>query len=116
MTGKGTYIEGQDGEEQTTEIEIASKMTLESEDNLTLRGNRRTEVLDVPFRIRSDVEIPGGRHEFNQFAAVLGTNRGRPLSGTLTVSSGSFFHGDRTQLKAELRWSTGSHHSRISPK
>jgi hypothetical protein len=109
LTGEGAYIEGQDGEEQTTEIEIAGKMTLESDDNLTLRGKRRTEVLDVPFRIRSNVEIPVGRHEFNQFAAVLGTNRGRPLSGTLTVSSGSFFNGDRAQLKGELRWSTGSH-------
>ena len=109
VTTEGTYIEGQDGAEQTTEIKAASKMMLETEDHFTIQGNRKSEVLDAPFLIRSDVEIPIGRYEFSQFGAVVGTNRSRPLSGTFTVSTGNFFHGDRTQLKAEVRWSTGSH-------
>ncbi len=109
LMAAGTYIEGQDGEEQTTDIHFSGKMLLESEDHFTIEGNRKTEVLDIPFRIRSDVEIPVGRYEFGQIGAVVGTNRSRPLSGTFTASTGSFFGGDRTQLKAEVRWSTGSH-------
>ena len=109
LTTEGTYIEGQDGEEQTTEIKLAGKMMFQSEDHFTIQGDRKSEVLDEPFRIRPGVEIPVGRYEFSQFGAVLGTNRSRPLSGTFTVSTGSFFNGDRTQLKAEVRWSTGSH-------
>ncbi len=109
LTAAGTYIEGQDGEEQTTEVRLASKMMLETEDHLTLSGTRKSEVLDEPFNIRPDVVIPVGRYEFNQIGAVLGTNRGRPVFGTFTVSTGGFFNGDRTQLKGEVRWSTGSH-------
>jgi len=109
LTTSGTYIEGQDGEEQTTEVKLGGRMMFESEDHFTIQGNRKSEVLDEPFRIREGVEIPVGRYEFGQFGAVLGTNRSRPLSGTFTVSTGSFFNGDRTQLKAQVRWSTGSH-------
>ncbi len=90
-------------------MEAAAKMMLESEEHLTLQGTRTTEVLDVLFRIRSNVDIPVGDYEFNQFSAVFGTNRGRSLFGTFTVSTGSFFNGDRTQLKGEVRWSTGKH-------
>ena len=109
LKAAGSYIEGQDGEEQTTEADFSARMLLESEDHFTLQANRKTEVLDVPFRIRSDTEIGVGRYEFGQIGAVVGTNRSRPLSGTFTLSAGSFFGGDRTQLKAEVRWSTGSH-------
>ena len=86
-----------------------SKMMLRSDDYLTIQGNRKSEVLEQPFRIRPGLNIPTGRYEFSQFGAVLGTNRSRPISGKFTFSSGSFFNGDRTQLKGELRWSTGSH-------
>tara|TARA_Y100000590_G_scaffold469432_1_gene656956 strand:- start:3789 stop:5978 length:2190 start_codon:yes stop_codon:yes gene_type:complete len=109
LTTEGTYIEGQDGNEQTTEVKFDSKMMLRSDDYLTIQGNRKSEVLEQPFRIRPGLNIPTGRYEFSQFGAVLGTNRSRPISGKFTFSSGSFFNGDRTQLKGELRWSTGSH-------
>jgi hypothetical protein len=109
LTGEGTYIEGQDGVEQTTEVKFASKMMLESEEHLTLSATRTSEVLDVPFHIRSDVEIGVGRYEFSQFGAVLGTSRGRSVFGTFTFSTGNFFNGTRTQLKGEVRLSTGKH-------
>ena len=109
LTGEGTYIEGQDGVEQTTELMFAGKMMLESEEHLTLSATRTSEVLDVPFHIRSNVEIPAARYEFTQFGAVLGTNRGRSVFGTFTFSTGDFFSGTRTQLKGEVRLSTGKH-------
>jgi hypothetical protein len=109
LTGTGSYIEGQDGVEQTTELKFASKMMLETEDHLTFSATRTSEVLDVPFHIRSDVEIPAARYEFTQFGAVMGTNRGRSVFGTFTFSTGDFFNGNRTQLKGEVRVSTGKH-------
>ncbi len=109
LTGEAMQIDGQDGNEQSAEIKVSTKLTLQSTDNVTIEGTRETEVLDETFFIRPDVGIPVGRYEFNRIGANLGTNPSRPLSGRLNLSTGDFYSGDRTQVGGSLQWATGPH-------
>ena len=109
LTGSAMQIDGQDGNEQSAEIRIATRLRFQSTDDLTINATREAEVLDEPFFIRPDVEIPIGRYEFDRIGLNLRTNFSRPLSGALNLSTGDFYSGDRTQLGGSVQWTTGPH-------
>ena len=109
LTGEVTQIDGQDGLEQSAEIKVATRLRFQSTEDLTINVTRETEVLDETFFIRSDVGIPIGRYEFDRVGAHLRTNPSRPLSGSLNLSTGDFYDGDRTQVGGAIQWTTGPH-------
>jgi len=109
LTGETVRIEGHDGELQTARTQLSTRVTFRGTDNVAVRATRETEVLDGPFFIRPEVGIPAARYDFDRLGVTASTNRSRPLSGRVTLSTGSFYEGERTELGGELQWTTGPH-------
>jgi hypothetical protein len=109
LTGSAMQIDGQGGNEQSAEIRVATRLRFQTTDDVTINATRETEVLDEPFFIRPDVEIPIGRYEFDRIGLNLRTNFSRPFSGSLNLSTGEFYNGDRTQVGGSIQWTTGAH-------
>jgi len=61
------------------------------------------------FFIRPEEGIPVARYDFDRLGVTASTNRSRPLSGRLTLSTGSFYGGERTEMGGDLQWTPGPH-------
>jgi hypothetical protein len=109
LSGRTTYIDGQDGRKQSTEALLHSMLVFQTGDNVGVTATRETEVLDVPFEIRDGVIIPTGEYTFDALSASARTNESRTFSGNVNLSLGEFFSGTRTQYGGRLTWKTGPH-------
>ena len=71
---------------------------LESGDEFNLNHSRNEEVIDAPFRISRGVLLPVGDYRFHETRAnyVLGPQR--RMTGTATLSLGSFYDGDKREV------------------
>ena len=98
--GSYSYIESQQGRKQSTRSEIELRAEFDRRDNFTIEFQNRFERLDQPFFIRPDAEIPVGDYTFSTIALRGQTDSSRRLFATASVSSGGFFHGDRTDISA----------------
>ena len=86
---------GGDGRRET-QNEIASfGMDLENGDSTSLVFAREYEFLRAPFRIASGVVLPAGGYQFQQIQAIYRPGPQRKANGTLTLTHGSFYSGDR---------------------
>ena len=109
LTGRNTYIEGQDGAKQSNETNLQSTLVLQTGDNISASAARETEVLDVPFEIQPGVIIPAGEYTFDRAAASFRTNESRTFSGSANVSFGDFYSGSGRTVGGRLAWKTGPH-------
>ncbi|MFK7848399.1 MAG: DUF5916 domain-containing protein [Rhodothermales bacterium] len=100
--GDYEFIEGQDGEKQTTETSLMAVAQFNRRDNISLSYDRQFERLDVPFFIQSDTEIPAADYTFSQFGLSGTTDSSRRLYGSAGISTGTFFNGDRTDLEGSF--------------
>ncbi|HVL69711.1 MAG TPA: DUF5916 domain-containing protein [Vicinamibacterales bacterium] len=60
--------------------------------------NPQFERLVQPFRLRSSVAIATGDYSFNEFRLAYNSDRSKLLSGSLNLTRGGFYDGDRTSL------------------
>ena len=70
----------------------------ENSDRFRADVQQNYEFLDVPFRIASDVTIPVGGYQFQDYFASYQMGPQRRLSGSLTFQRGEFYDGDITAV------------------
>ena len=99
-----TYLMDQNQVLQTRDFEFSSYVNLEAGDWIGVRYRDRFELLDEPFEIHDDIEIPPGDYSFGSYSLVLFSNRGRPLSGRVSYESGDFFDGRKNRLSGKIAW------------
>ncbi len=103
------YIEGQDGEKQSTGIELLARAEFNRRDNIQVEFDREFERLERPFFIRSDAVIPTGDYTFNTIELSGQTDSSRRLFFTGGASTGQFYSGNRTNLNANIGFRQSQH-------
>ena len=74
------------------------KTEFENSDQLVVDMQKSYEFLDEPFDISSDVSIPIGGYNFQDYYAGYSMGAQRRLSGTFSIQRGGFFDGDITTI------------------
>ncbi|GAB5535403.1 MAG: hypothetical protein Rubg2KO_16520 [Rubricoccaceae bacterium] len=105
----GAYIEGQDGELQSTSLEAFARLDFNRRDNLGVTVERQFERLDQAFEIREDVEIPADDYTFTQFGIGGETDSSRPVFAQAQARAGGFFSGNRIDLGGNVGWRQSQH-------
>ena len=75
---------------------------------LTVEYTASYERLREPTRI-AGVDVPTGEYEFNAFAARYQSDRGKRLSGSVGVTKGDFYDGDRTSYSGGVIFRPTAH-------
>lgn len=95
-----------------TPLEIDSR----SRDGLVVQYRLTEEVLVRPFRIHRDpsdrsrqIVIPQGRYSFEERLIDVSSGSHRKLAGGVTVRSGDFFGGGRTNVVGNVAWRPTKH-------
>src|SRR5690606_33616996 len=103
------YVEGQDGDRQSTETVLIWRTEFNRRDGTELAYQRQFERLEQPFAIRPDAVIPAGDYVFTQVGLNGSTDSSRRLYGGAQASTGSFYHGNRTDLGGSLGFRQSQH-------
>jgi hypothetical protein len=82
-----------DNDEVTRNDHWAASLFFERGGFMEYAVNPRMDTLTVPFEIRSGVQIPVGRYDWNEYQLTLETDRSRMLAGSLTLTNGGFWDG-----------------------
>jgi hypothetical protein len=106
---EGHYITDLDGTLETRSGRVGFGTTFMDGGTLRLQFTNRFERLDGPFRVRSNVSIPIGDYSFNEASATYTASGGRALSGSLSVSGGGYFDGNRSSIAADVNWRVNHH-------
>jgi len=75
---------------------------------LTAEYSQRTERLAETSSILG-IDLPAGRYDFGAATLRYVANGGRKVSGTVSISTGDFFDGDRTSLSGTLSLRPNEH-------
>ena len=102
VMGEYQYIEGQDGEKQSTEAEVGLITAFNRRDNISIEFEQQFERLDGPFAIRPDAVIPAGDYTFNEIEINGETDSSRRTYGSAGISTGGFFNGNRTDIGGSI--------------
>ncbi len=102
IEGEYDYIENQRGRKQSTRSKFEIKAEAQRSDNVSVDVESNFEQLDQPFLIRPDAEIPVGDYTFTTVGLSARTDDSRRLYTRLSVGTGEFFNGDRTDWSATL--------------
>ncbi len=103
------YIEGQDGEKQSTELGLQGAVNFNRRDAVAINYSRSYERLEGSFFIRPDAEIPADEYTFDQVSIQGETDSSRRLFASGGVSTGSFFSGNRTDIGANVGFRQSRH-------
>lgn len=106
---EGDYIEGQDGQKQSTELSAQVVANFNRRDNIAIEVTRAFERLEDEFRIRPDAPIAVGDYTFNQVSLSGETDSSRRLFASGGVTTGSFYNGNRTDLRANVGFRQSQH-------
>ncbi|NNE35298.1 MAG: carbohydrate binding family 9 domain-containing protein [Rhodothermales bacterium] len=109
VEAEGDYIEGQNGEKQSTEFGLQALANFNRRDNVQLGFSRAFERLDGDFSIRPDAVIPAADYTFNRFSVAGETDSSRRLFGFARVSTGKFFNGNRTDVGGRVGFRQSRH-------
>jgi len=105
----GEYIEGQDGEIQTTSLSAFARFDFNRRDNFGISVNRQFERLAADFEIRPDVIIPAEDYTFTQYYLRGETDSSRPVFVQANASTGGFFSGNRIDVGGNIGWRQSQH-------
>ena len=94
--GNFSYITTGTGRLETRAAGANFRIEYQNGDNLNVDYDHSYELLESPFRIATGVVISVGGYSFGQYAASYQLGQQRPISGTVSLSSGSFYTGDQT--------------------
>jgi hypothetical protein len=109
LQGDVDFVEGQDGETQSTLGRAQVRTDFNQRDFVLLHAERQFERLEEPFAIRPDAVIPVGDYAFVTGGVHGETDSSRPLSGAVGLSTGAFFGGRRTDVSGFLSWRQSRH-------
>ena len=83
---------------ETREGQILLESEFENSDQLSFFFNDNYELLTIPFTISPGVTLPMGGYDFRSFRASYRFGTQRPISGQITIRTGSFWSGDNTSV------------------
>lgn len=92
------YVTGLDGRLLTRTVSGAVSVGYRSGGGLGFNVDDHFERLDDDFPVRSDAVVPAGAYDFRTVGFNVRTSAGRPVSGSIRISKGGFYNGDRTSL------------------
>ncbi len=98
------YITSTAGDLETRVATLTFQSEMQGGDLWSVAYNRSLEALDEPFPIASDVTIPIGTYRFQDVGLSYRTRPQHALTGTASLSRGSFFGGHRTEAAFRGRW------------
>ncbi|MBO6525221.1 MAG: hypothetical protein JJ971_15435 [Balneolaceae bacterium] len=103
------YIEGQDGNKQSTGFELEGAIEFSRRDRFGIEFDNQFERLTVDFNIRPNAIIPTGDYTFSSFRLYGETDSSRRIFGRTSVSFGEFFNGNRTGFNVGLGFRQSQH-------
>jgi hypothetical protein len=92
------YITDREGRLENRQGRLLGRTEMQSGDSWSLQYERNYEFLPQPFPIAPGVVVPVGGYHFAVARAAYTLGPQRRISGDLTVASGGFYDGDRTEL------------------
>ena len=100
LAGGFRHIEAADiGQLETRVREAELEIQLENSDAVSVEVSDRDEVLARPFRITPEVTIPVGTYGFRDIEGTYAFGQQRPVSGSVSITTGQFWSGDATSLE-----------------
>ena len=103
-----TEFYGTSGGLQSREIKPGLSVIAADGGRFSVEYSIRTEELRAPESILG-VTLPAGRYRFGAGTVSYTANSGRKLSGSISVSAGNFFDGDRTSFTGSLSFRPNAH-------
>lgn len=103
------YIEGQDGDKQSTSFELEGAIEFSRRDRFGIEFDEQFERLEEPFNIRPDATIPTGDYSFSSIRIYGETDSSRRIFGRASVSFGEFFNGNRTGFNSGIGFRQSQH-------
>jgi hypothetical protein len=97
-TASIAHIENGNGRLESRSIDGEFATQFQNSDQLTLHYTRAFEFLAQPFRIAPGVTLPVAGYEFDTMRGQFNFGRQRPVSGNVSLESGTFYDGHRTAL------------------
>jgi TolB-like protein len=96
--GKVDYIETVAGTLETRNLNASFQTEFENSDEFIADVQQSYELLFDPFDISSNISIPVGGYEFQDYYIAYGMGAQRRISGRLSLQVGDFFGGDITAV------------------
>ncbi len=104
-----TYLRNSDNSAESGSIEPQLALEFKSQARIRLSVTNSYESVLTPFLIPGDLNIPSGDYWFHEGRLRLQSPRGATKHGTLTVGTGSFYDGWRTNVILEPEWRVSPH-------
>ncbi|MEE2635939.1 MAG: hypothetical protein VYE68_01740, partial [Acidobacteriota bacterium] len=92
------YIETVAGQLESRVAQGSFKTEFENSDQIRVDIQQDYEFLEVPFKIASDVTIPVGGYQFQDYFASYTLGAQRRIAGSLTFQRGEFYDGNITAV------------------
>ena len=96
--GSLDYIENGAGQVESRIAQARFQTEFENSDRFSADVQRSFELLVEPFEIASDVTIPVGGYDFQDYFASYSMGAQRRVSGTVSIQRGEFFGGNITAV------------------
>jgi Domain of unknown function (DUF5916) len=96
--GTVDYIEDGAGRLETQDLDGEFAIEFQNSDRFSVGVTDNYERLVAPFTIAPGVRIPIGEYEFVSGRAAFTFGQQRPLSGNLSIESGTFYDGELTAV------------------
>ena len=104
------FVTADEGVLETREGQILLESEFENSDQLSFFYHDNYELLTLPFTIAPGVALPIGGYNFRSVRASYRFGAQRPVSGQISLQTGSFWSGDNTTL------SLGSGRVEVTPQ
>jgi hypothetical protein len=92
------YITGNSGTLETREAKLVYRLELNNNDQWALDLSRNYEFLRTGFDVVPDLAIGPGGYSFGDFRTVYQFGPQRPVSGSVTFGTGTFYDGRLTEV------------------
>ncbi len=91
--------------------DVTAGLEVEFRDGGTLSASYtdRFERLDEDFRVRPGAVVGAGDYGFHEAAVSYKSSAGRPFSGSVSMTSGGFYDGDRNSVGLGALWRPSRH-------
>jgi hypothetical protein len=96
-----------DGFKESAFLHVDSHFEFTNSAEIHTAVNFKQDGLLVPFEIYDGIFVPAGTYHNNEFALVLQSNAGLPISYGANITAGGFFNGDRLAISPYLDWRIG---------
>jgi hypothetical protein len=101
---EGSYITNLSSRLDTRVVTAALDVFFRPDGELQLEVSDEFDRLTEPFTVAAGHTIPAGGYGFRRAGIRYVAGTGRALSGNVGISTGGFYHGDRTTWNAGLTW------------